>query len=124
MGLDLAFLVVDGDPTRGDTTVFAHTTLDSRPGRQANEALFRVEKDSGRDVPELFFTYLSRENGHPCYGNTQTTPYGEKLRMVRARELLLALSKVSLVVESPRLLGAVAYMKALPGDTWVALYWH
>jgi hypothetical protein len=89
------------------------------------QTLIKVEKDEGRDVPERFTTFHARNaGGDPCYGDTQTTPYGEKLRMVRAKDITRALAGISLMDDSDRFHAAVAYLKTVYRDTWVALYWH
>jgi hypothetical protein len=125
MGLDLTLLIVTGDPQRGDTTVYAHTQLDFRPTEATATVLFAVESDAARDVPKPFFSFLSRrEDGERGYGDTQKTPYGEGIRMARARDFLRALSAHNLTRDGWELLAAIAYVEKIPGNTWVALYWH
>lgn len=74
--------------------------------------------------PESFHTFVSRsKDGEPCYGQTAETPYGEPLECVRAHDLIPALETIA-EPEWFRLHAAINYLRALPPDTKIALYWH
>ena len=118
MGLDLTLLPFDGEIDA--ETAFSHTMLPMDRDRYMT-ALLRI---STRPVPDRFRSYTSRERGdEPSYGITTTTPYGERLEYVTAREFLNVCAALDMGVGS-RTHAALAYLRELDPDTKVALYWH
>jgi len=87
-------------------------------------AVFEFEKKHGIEVKRGGFkSFLSREDGGETkYGSTETTPYGDRIKSVLAIEL-------SKVFESVEISGwknkaIVAFVKELPDDLPIYLYWH
>jgi len=119
MGLDLTLLVLTHDtPEFG----FSHTMLELE-----RSGIAQVIMDSGIEttpVPLRFYTFRAREDGGEShYGNTQETPYGDKLDCMTCGQLA-ALYENSAVVESDVNRATWLYLGELPGSTRVALYWH
>lgn len=115
MGRDLTLLVVTAwNMDHG----FAHTLLDCWRRSELWDEIDAVEKRVGRNVPVHFTTYLAR-----LPGKVDKTPYGKPLLMVPASELFdLATNKG--VTDNPTNRAVWAYLAAVPGDTWIALWWH
>lgn len=117
MGLDLTLLPIGHDTNDWG---FAHTMIQCDRHAALFEAIMEVEKTESGPVPDAFHTYLSRgEDGDYCYGKTQTTPYGEKIRAVRVRDLVPLKS-----LAKDYNAAAWAYLEQLPPNSRVALYWH
>lgn len=123
MGLDLTLIPIDHDSREYDTEPstswgFGHSLLQMDRDYELFKKFQRLE--SG-DVPADFATFTSRDEAceEPHYGQTQETPYGKPLRCVLAGQL------VSVKTEelSDRNTAVMAYLKALPVNTKVALYW-
>lgn len=108
MGLDLSLLPVDHyTPEWG----YSHSILQV----PRDSDLFQRIHIKGIAVPRDFSTYMGPlGNGERGYGNTQVTPYGEPLELVKASDLKpLGFS------------GPVGdYLQALPDDKLIALFWH
>jgi hypothetical protein len=125
MSLDLTLLVsLQGV---ADDMALAHTMLEVVPTERLAQELFALEKRLGAPVPRQFCTYTARDGGEPHYGNTQTTPYGEKLVALRAIDLVTELSGHDDVLESTANRAAWAYLGAIAGlrpEPFVALYWR
>lgn len=58
----------------------------------------------------------------PHYGKTAEDPYGDKLRYLTAR--LLKIAMFDYRTESPKNKAVMAFIRELPDDLEVYLYWH
>lgn len=121
MGLDLTLMpFYANDPTCS----LAHTMIDCERRRDLFDAILPIEEKRGRDVPADFRTFRSREDDQDShYGLTIETPYGERLKYVRAIDLMPLASHEG-VTDNPLNRAAWAYLKELPGTWPIALYWH
>lgn len=121
MGVDLKMLVLDGYiAAEGERKEFgfAHTVLEIGGDYDYHNLVLRCPS---RDVPENFSSYVAtREDGEQGYGQVRKDCYGHVVKMVRAGDL----AKIKHRPDYDRLRAAIAYVKALSPDTWVALYWH
>ena len=117
MGIDLRLLPFDCDQ---GALVYSHTILDL--GRNC-ELQREIRKLPALPVPDNFRSFVGREpeyNGI-CYGVTNKTPYGDPLQFVLAGNLCA----VDLPKEAGHIEQAIwAYLKCLPHQTKVALYWN
>lgn len=111
MSLDLKLLPFDHDDGKFP---FSHTVLRTYGGYELGE---KLSKCNQLPVPERFSSYLSRNDDYEesHYGETIETPYGERLTYTTAEEILKAVPE-----NHP---AAWAYLKALPPQTKVALFW-
>ena len=119
MSLDLTLLPVEFDDSNHG---FSHSVLRVDQGGKWHDLLASVRRT---DVPDKFHTYISRVNGESCYGDTQTTPYGESLDAARVEDILRAIDKHQVDHEwSRRDAAVIAYLRAMDPRMKVALYWH
>jgi hypothetical protein len=121
VGVDLTLLVVTGTRDFG----FAHTLLQLKRRRDLWPA---VEALESQPAPTKFSTYFARVpdgsmEGESCYGYVTETPYGTPLRMVQASALVTLAGHVD-VNDNPTNRATWAYLAALPGETWIALWWN
>jgi hypothetical protein len=116
MGVDLKMLVVDGHYP--GVISFAHTMMETGQNYDFHN---KVKKLPSEPVPDDFTSYVARDaEGESCYGQVRDDCYGERVRMVRAGDVV----KLRYKQGYTRLKAAIAYLRELPPDTWVALYWH
>ncbi len=118
MSLDLSLIPIEHEDARFG---FGHSLLRIDSGGAWHDAL----KDANDEpVPADFSTFRGDpgEDGEPHYGNTQETPYGEKLRCMRVVEITSRISSRELF--SKRDKAALAYLAHLDPNSRVALYWH
>lgn len=88
------------------------------------EPIGEIQNRHGRDVPQPFYSYASREGGgEPHYGDTQQTPYGDRVKMVKAKHLL-TLSDHPAVQDNPLNRAVWAWLNAIEPETDIALFWH
>lgn len=123
MSLDLTLLPFDHDET--PTWAFSHSMLPVDVFVEAfSDALFKEEDSTGKLVPARFTTFYSRDEKYsePHYGETQRTPYGEPLKFVLARDLVLCFDVTDDHTE--RNAAVLAYLKHLNPLTKIALYWR
>jgi hypothetical protein len=120
MGLDLTLLPFDAD--HPDIS-FSHTMLDV--DRDDFQPIIKIENRLGKDVPDRFTSFRSRDNGYPesHYGVTNTTPYGEKLKFVKVQDIIGAFNDLQ-DNGSDRNRAIYRYLTALPSHTKIALFWH
>lgn len=120
MSLDLALLPFEGS----EEVPFSHSVLRTTMSYALGDELMEMEKRRGRDVPVRFSSYLCRDEKYEesHYGNTQFTPYGERLKEVEVEDLL-AFRDHELVQINPRNRAVWAYLAELPPRTRIALYW-
>lgn len=120
MGLDLALLPFDFEH---EILSYSHSVLSC----ERRSALFRAIAthclSDQKQVPSNFASYLGRgENEEHAYGKTLETPYGDPLFHVSV-ENLLRVSSHKDVLDNSKNRAIWAYLKELPPETRVALYW-
>lgn len=115
MGLDLYLLPFSSPPGTG--LAFSHNVLDCGRDYEFFDALQHLPQTP---VPRDFTSYLSRDDKYEesHYGSTLDTPYGEVLTYTLAGEIK------PLTSDNPRNGPVLAFIRALPDSTRVALYWH
>jgi hypothetical protein len=117
MGVDLTLLVFTGDN-------FSHTMLDLERRSGLWECITAIENMFGWNVPIPFYSfYGTMKNGERGYGDTQTTPYGDRLKYVHVKQLK-PLSSNQYVLDNYNNRAVWAYLEQLPDDVQIALYWH
>lgn len=116
MGVDLRLLPFDAD--QGDFA-YSHTMMEV--GRDY-DLHGKIRALKSMPVPSDFTSFCARGvDGEPTYGKTSETPYGEQLEYVLAGHL----AAIKLPRDAWYGVRAVwAYLKELPPQTKVALYWH
>lgn len=117
MGVDLRLLPFDSD--QGDWA-YSHTMFEVGRDYDLHDKIRGLPQ---MPVPGDFTTFSGRRPDYDevCYGQTQTTPYGEPVLYALASHL----TAIKLPPDaSARLKAAWAYLKCLPPQTKVALYWH
>lgn len=119
MGLDLRLLPFEG--SLGESAAFSHSVLSCDRNYDVFDAVQEIETQRGRDVPRDFHTFLSRDDKYEesHYGNTQETPYGNRLKEVEVEDLLPIRG-----ITTGRNRAVWDYLSALPPRTRIALYWH
>lgn len=121
MGVDLKWLVLDGYSPENRHWAYSHTMLEV--GRDY-QYFGKLDALPSAEAPIDLYSCVGKAEGWAdrCYGKTQETPYGERLRMVQAKDI--AGIEHELDPRQHWLRAAIAYVCALPPDTWIALYWH
>ena len=117
MSVDLRLLPFDCD--RGDWA-YSPTILELGGSYDLHD---KIKKLRSMPVPKDFNSFCGRDEGYDgyCYGKTSETSYGEPLEWVLAGELCA----IKLPKDAPYIERAIwAYLKHLPPQTKVALYWH
>ena len=118
MSLDLTLIPVDHD---SEGWGFGHSLLEWGSGFDSSDATKHLTRFP---VPADFATFKGRsDDGESAYGNTQQTPYGEPLQAVEAKPLADALSRLT-HGNGWRRAAVVAYLRQMPDDAKIALYWH
>lgn len=108
MGLDLSLLPFDHE---SESLAFSHSIIGLPRKRDAFDAIFKL---NAIPVPSSFHTYMATQtSGERGYGNTQTTPYSEKLLCVTMGDLMG-------LFDGPE----GAFIDACNPDRKVALFWH
>lgn len=117
MGLDLRLLPFDAEMFR---LSYSHTVLSCEREYELFDAIIKVERQQGRVVPANFSTFVSRDDKYEetHYGNTQETPYGEKVRELEVESLLVFEPK------HWKNKAIWVYLRELQPRTKVALFWH
>jgi hypothetical protein len=119
MSLDLKMIPLECDR---DDWGFGHSLLSCGAGSVWHERLKNIPRTP---VPKDFGTYVSRmktDSGDgPQYGNTQQTPYGEPLECVTVGQIVDSSGSRDFGTKD---LAVLAYLRILPRDMRVALYWH
>ena len=118
MGVDLRLLPFDGDI---GNFAFSHTVLGCERRRNLWD---KIEALPSLPVPDGFTSFTGdAPDGELGYGETLTTPYGERVQYTIISELL----KLTLdpgVTDNYKNRAIWAYFAQLPSNTKVALYWH
>jgi hypothetical protein len=123
MGVDLVLLPFDAD---SDIIAFSHTILNCFRRQDLFSVIMDIEDQHGTPVPKGFSSFVSREGEdceEPHYGETTTTPYGETLNWVFVNKLS-ELAEHPDVKDNHKNIAIWAYLKCLPDNTKIALYWH
>ena len=122
MGVDLKLLPIFS--RMSGTKWLSHSVIELQRKSELFEKIIEIEKKVGILVPPDFTSYLSRGEGNeePHYGETCWTPYGDPVRYVRVKDLLKFQYCDDVMYDF--LNRAVwAYLKELPKDTRIALFW-
>lgn len=127
MGVDLRLLPFHAKPS-GDWGC-AHDLLQVGRDRQLYDRIRALEEANGLPVPADFSTFSanrdeSGEWAEAHYGNTQIDAYGEQVKWVAAGLLVACASPKCLAESYFRTRAAFAYLRELPADWSVALFWH
>lgn len=105
MGVDLALLPFEANYNSSFNVLWLERNYD---------VWKRIEKLETHPVQEGFRSHCGHsEKGDYCYGETKEDRYGSEIRWVYARD-------IAPLLEGPE----GAYVKALPGDYRIALFWH
>ena len=120
MGLDLTLLPFYSEDME---IPFSHDVIQLSRNYELFDIINAVEKQFGRDVPENFTSYVSRDDKYEDihYGITATTSYGDSLKYVKAKDLWKVMGFENL---SWRNKAVIAYLRELPENLNIALYWH
>lgn len=123
MGVDLTLLPFESTQLGG--WPMSHTVLWMNRDSETFQQISALETREGRPVPEDFTSYVGRDNeGETAYGRTIKTPYGSPLRYVLAGSLKqIDMGDMS----NPgawKQRAIWAFVRELPDDLPVALYWH
>lgn len=119
MSLDLTLIPVEHDDGRWG---YGHTVLRMDAANYIHDLIERFNLRE-TDPPDKFNTYLSRDDKYeePHYGETNEDPYGEPLRCVRAGDLGALVLHENVTARDR---AVWAYIRQLPPETKIALYWH
>ena len=119
MGVDLKWLILDSYfPARG--WGYSHSMMELGRDYAYHQKLRELPDEA---IPNDFSSYVAvhPSDGDSCYGQTTQTPYGEDLRMVKVSDILSVEHDFDGQYWAE---AALAYIRCLPPDTRVALYWH
>ncbi len=117
MGIDLTLL-----PFSYETS--SHSVLQLMHRRELWCPIEDIELEHGIHVPDGFMSYLGRnEDGETTFGETLTTPYGERMKYLTAGQLL-PLRNHPAAQDNDVNRAVWAYLAELDPTTKVALYWH
>jgi len=116
MGVDLTLL-----PLIGRDFWAAHDIL--RLERRS-ELWSDVEKLPQKPIPQALSCHkaVSPTTGDPCYGDTETTPYGTRITYTTAADLM-TLKDNEAVQDNWQNRAIWAYLAQMPGDWPICLYW-
>jgi hypothetical protein len=116
MGVDLTFL-----PLLGKDFWAAHTMIQVE---RRSELWPEIQALQRLDIPKPLSCHLAYgEDGERRYGDTETDPYGDRLKWTTAGQLV-TLAKRDGVTDNWTNRGVWAYLSHLPADWPVVLYWH
>lgn len=120
MGLDLN-LLVSYSPTSTD---FANTLISCSREGQFFDILENVQKQHGVEIdnPITSYTGSSKYYDDICFGDTYKTPYGEVIKGVKSKYLKSALENFKPTNYINR--ATISFIKELPDELIIYLYWH
>jgi hypothetical protein len=122
MSLDLTFLIPEYE--FGSNLSLAFTMIQCERRNALFEMVLEVEEREGQQAPANLRTHLAhRPDGSFTWGDTPTTPYGDRLQYVYAGTLG-GLAQHAGVLDNHPNRAAWAYLAALPPDWPVVLYWN
>ena len=120
MSLDLRLL-----PQYNQNADFSHDIIGLQIDEELTAIMQNLEKTGGREVPRRGInSFIGEEEGYEgnCYGKTTTTPYGEVMIGVLAKEMKKAL--IGYKPEGWKNKAALAFVNHLPDELEIWLYWH
>jgi hypothetical protein len=114
MGIDLTFLPLEHESER---LAYSHTLL---PLERRYDLQDEVRALNPKSLGRVMSSYLSRnKDGEICYGDTNEDCYGEALTYLTVAELL----QVNPTTIQYKNKAIWAYLKELPLETKIVLYW-
>lgn len=117
MGVDLCLIPVDSD--LGDWSM-GHSLLEVE---RRSELWNVVEALAKHDLPTKFQCFKARNaDGDPCYGTLTDDCYGNLVKCATAGDL--AAIQHQSTTDHPRNRAIWAFLRELPPETKIALYWH
>lgn len=116
MGVDLKLL-----PLIGADYWAAHDMIEIERRRELWPA---IEALPQANIPKPLSCFLARsEGGDHCYGEAETTPYGDRMKYTTAGDLL-TLKDLPAVNDHWRNKAVWAYLAQMPAQWPIVLYWH
>lgn len=117
MSVNLTLLPFDHDG--GESWSFSHTVLQAGDNRDLHD---QIQKLNQLPVSADFTSYVSHDDAYEesHYGKTTKDPYGDQVRYTTAGELLTIDSKF---IDWHRPKAVWAYLRELPANAKVALFW-
>ncbi len=120
MGVDLKLLVTHGNRQANAGIAFAHTMIELERRSDLWEPIGDVESEKAYPLS----SYVARDaDGESCYGRIEKDCYGADIRWVEAGALAKLHDNAN-VTNNPTNRAAWAFLRELPPDTMIALYWH
>ncbi len=120
MGLDLRIL-----PQYSQEADFSHDIIGLHRDSDMFDIISELEEKTGREVPRKGVTTFSGNDESfegTCYGKITTTPYGDLMKGVLAKELKEVLKDYK--TDSWKNKGFIAFLNELPDDLELWLFWH
>lgn len=123
MSLELKFLPIEG----AAFAPFARSAVFAGSNVEWFEALEKHALENGESIPKNFTSYFSTVpdgsmEGESCYGVMKMSPYGLPLKTLTVKQVLDFLAKKEM--KKPAAQAALAYLKCLPADQSIVLYWY
>lgn len=117
MGVDLRLL-----PLMSKSTWLSHEIYSLERRRELWEDIFKLPQ---KPVPKPLGCFLATDpkTGETCYGDIETTPYGERITYTTASDLL-TLKDHEAVTDNWRNKSIWAALAEMPPDWPIALFWH
>jgi hypothetical protein len=119
MGVDLRLLPIECEQPGN---IFSHSVLSCERRYDLFETIRALPSRCG---PDVLWSFCSRdkefEEAH--YGNTNETPYGERVMCVYNRDLKVLINHPE-VVDNYMNRAIWAYLDKLPDTVRIALFWH
>lgn len=114
MGVDVTFLPIEHE---SENLCYSHTLL---PLERRYDLQDEIRKLGPRELGRKISSYVGRnKDGEICYGDTDSDCYGEALTYLTAGELLLV-DKATVEYQNK---AVWAYLKELPSDAKIIIYW-
>lgn len=115
MGIDVTFLPIEHE---SKDLCYSHTLLPLERRYDLQDEIRRLEP---RILGRKISSYVGRDKeGEVCYGDTDSDCYGDALTYLTSGELLLV---DSATVEYKNK-AIWAYLRELPADTKIVIYWN
>jgi len=106
-----------------DFNNYSHSIIECAERSELAGEIESVAREKGKIVPNDFTSYLSRDDNYeePHYGKTLEDCYGSPLRYLDVKELL-QFSDHKYVLDNYKNRAVWAYLKELPEDTKIVVY--
>jgi len=106
-----------------DSFIFSHSIIECAERSKLAGEIEEMAREKGHIVPGDFTSYLSRDDNYeePHYGKTLEDCYGAPLYYVNVNDLL-QFSKHEAVLDNYKNRAVWAYLRELPKDTEIALF--